>query len=196
MIAAVLLAAGRSTRFGGDKLLASVGDRPVIRCSAEVLAAMVDELVVVVPPDDAAVRSALRGLPVRFVENVRRDDGMSSSLAAGVAALPPHCEAVLIALGDQPGIRAEVVAATIERWRGTRAPAVTPLYSDGRGHPVLFDRRCFGQLLSIVGDSGARAVLESLGSEVALVAVDGAQPADVDTRDALERLAREPRPGT
>lgn len=196
MIAAVLLAAGRSTRFGGDKLLAPLHGKPVIRWSAESLARVVDELVVVVPAGASAIRDALRGVNARLVENPRRADGMSSSLAAGVAALGPEAEAMLVALADQPDVRREVMSALVARWRETRPPAVAPVYEDGRGHPVLFDRRCFGALTALQGDIGARAVLESLGAEVALLTVPGAQPADVDTADALERLARSQRPGT
>lgn len=196
MIAAVVLAAGRGSRFGGAKLLARLRGRPVIRWSTELLVGAVDEIVVVIPPGDTEIRHALDALPLRFVESPGRDVGMSSSLAEGIASLPDDAGAALVSLGDQPGMSREVVSALIQRWRESGAPAVVPVYSDGRGHPVLFDRRCFADLLTIEGDVGARGVLASLGNEVALVSVPGAQPPDVDTPDALERLERSQRPGT
>lgn len=188
MIAGLLLAAGRSSRFGGDKLLAPLRGRPVIRWSADALAASVSQLYVVVPPEADALRDALRGLDVAFVEHRSRDDGLGSSIAAGVSALPAHCEALLLALGDQPFVRGAESDRLIRHWRRLRPPAVVPSYEDGRGHPVLFDRACFAALTRLTGDEGARAVLDELGQQVAGVDSAGPRPIDVDTRDALRAL--------
>lgn len=189
MIAGVLLAAGRSTRFGGDKLLAPLHGRPVLFWSAAALAAAVDALYVVVPSGDAARIAALAGLPAVLVEHAGRDAGMGSSIGAGVAALPPSAEAVVIALGDQPAIVPAVVARLCERWRAGGAAAVVPSYRDGRGPPVLFGRASFDALRSLSGDVGARSVLDALGDAVTTVAVAEVAPMDVDTPDVLRRLA-------
>jgi molybdenum cofactor cytidylyltransferase len=185
VIAALLLAAGRSRRFGADKLVAALGDRPVMRWSAETLVQCTDRTYVVVPPEFASLTSALAGLDVTFVPNAARDEGMGSSIAAGVAALPTDAEAVVIALADVPRITAPVVHALVERWRATRAAAVAPRYLDGRGHPVLFDRSCFAALAALAGDSGARSVLEPLGASLELIDVCHRAPLDVDTPVAL-----------
>jgi Uncharacterized MobA-related protein len=189
VIAGVLLAAGRSTRFGGDKLLAPLHGRPVLFWSAAALAAAVDALYVVVPSGDAARIAALAGLPAVLVEHAGRDAGMGSSIGAGVAALPPSAEAVVIALGDQPAIVPAVVARLCERWRAGGAAAVVPSYRDGRGPPVLFGRASFDALRSLSGDVGARSVLDALGDAVTTVAVAEVAPMDVDTPDVLRRLA-------
>lgn len=189
MIAGLLLAAGRSSRFGGEKLLALLHGRPLIRWSAESLAAAVQVAYVVTPPETGALSVALSGVGVVLIPHSLRDEGMASSIAAGVSALPPEVEAVVIALGDQPLISAVVVARLCACWRSTHAPAVIVRYRDGVGHPVLFDRSCFDSLMMLRGDAGARVVLDDLGAAVAEVEVDGVRPVDVDTRDALERLS-------
>jgi molybdenum cofactor cytidylyltransferase len=191
VIAGLLLAAGRSTRFGGDKLLAPLRGRPVLFWSAAAIATEVDALYVVVPPlpDSAARVGALAGIPAVLVEHVGRDAGMASSIRAGMAALPADVEAVVIALADQPLVSPRVVRSLCERWRDERAGAIVPLYRDGHGHPVLFDRAHFAALGELRGDRGARALLERLGDERALVPVDAAMPVDVDTPAALRALA-------
>ena len=188
MIAGLLLAAGRSTRFGGDKLLAPLGDHPVLFWSAAAIAAEVDALYVVVPADSPDRVRALAGLRVSLVEHGGRDDGMASSIRAGVAALPGETDAVVIALADQPLVAPLVVRALCERWRSAPTGAVVPRYRDGHGHPVLFDRSQFAALGELAGDRGARALLERLGEERAVVEIDAAMPVDVDTPAELRAL--------
>ena len=189
MIAGLLLAAGRSTRFGGDKLLAMLHDRPVLAWSASALAADVDALVLVVPLDSAARIAALGGIPAVVVAHAARDDGLASSIRAGIAALPADVEAVVIALADQPLVAHGVVRRLCRRWHDGGVIAVAPRYRDGRGHPVLFGRAAFAALAALEGDTGARSLLDSLGDDVALVDVDAPRPVDVDTPDALRALA-------
>ena len=194
MIAGLLLAAGRSKRFGADKLCAKLDGKAVIRWSVATLAPL-DEVYVVIPPGADAVTQALSRLDVRFVVNLERDEGMASSIRAGVAALPEDAEAVVIALADQPRASDEVTRALCDRWREGGMDAVAPVYRDGRGHPVLFGRVCFDALLALRGDVGARAVLDALGARVALMEVADAMPADVDTPDVLLALhTRRPPP--
>jgi molybdenum cofactor cytidylyltransferase len=188
VIAGLLLAAGRSSRFGGDKLLASLRGHPVLFWSAAAIATEVDVLYVVVPPDSPARVAALDGIPVELVEHAGRDEGMASSIRAGLAALPPDAEAVVIALADQPLVSPVVLRALCARWRAAPTCAVAPQYLDGRGHPVLFDRTQFSALGELRGDRGARALLDQLGAECAIVPVDAAMPVDVDTRAALRAL--------
>ena len=193
MIAGLLLASGASRRFGSNKLVAPLGDRAVARWSAEALAGAVDETWVVVPPHAAELVAALDGLPVRWVENASAHEGMASSLRAGVGALPAEAEAVVITLGDQPSMDGDVIRRVVATWRAA-PPEITGVvseYEDGRGHPVLFGAALFAALQSLDGDRGARDLIASLGGRVAVVEVPSPRPADVDTPDALEALARE-----
>jgi molybdenum cofactor cytidylyltransferase len=189
VIAGILLASGASARFGGDKLLASLDGRPIVRWSAEALVGTVAELVVVVREEAAGIRAALDGLPIRFAINHDAERGMSTAIRAGITALPAAAEAVIIALGDQPLLDARVVERLITRWRASGACAVQPCYEDGRGHPVLFDASLFAALSALEGDVGARAVLDSVGDALDLLLVEGLCPVDVDTPAALRTIA-------
>ncbi len=189
MIAGLLLAAGRSTRFGADKLCAKLNGKAIIRWSVQVLSPL-DVVYVVVPPGADMVTQALSRLDVRFVVNLARDEGIASSIRAGVAALPDDVDAVAIALADQPLASAEVMRALSARWSAGGASAVAPAYRDGTGHPVLFGRECFEDLARLKGDVGARSVLRALGERAAYVSIDADMPADVDTPDVLAELER------
>jgi molybdenum cofactor cytidylyltransferase len=189
VIAGLLLAAGRSRRFGADKLCAKLNGKAVIRWSAEALAEL-DAVFVVIPPGADATTQALSRLDVSFVVNLARDEGMASSIRAGVAALPRDVEAVIISLGDQPLVTREIVQQLCDRWHLGGVSAVVPEYRDGRGHPVLFGRDCFDALRALRGDVGARSVLDTLGDRLARIRADEAMPIDVDTPEALSSLQR------
>lgn len=188
MIAGLLLAAGEGTRFGADKLLALLLGQSVLRHSAATLAAEVDVLVVVVPSPGAARMTEVRSFGARIVEHPGSRAGMASSLQAGLAALGADVDAVVVALGDQPVVRRDVIRALIARWRISGASAVAPQYRNGQGNPVLFSRVVFPALACLEGDGGARALLQSLGSAVSFLPVDDDIPADVDTPEALQAL--------
>jgi molybdenum cofactor cytidylyltransferase len=189
MIAGLLLGAGRGSRFGGDKLLAPLRGQPVMFWSAATLGSMVDSLYVVLPPGDEGRRAALSSLPCTMVEHAGRDDGLGSSIGAGVAALAEDAEAVVVVLADQPLVSREAIRTVRERWREGGVEAVSPHYRDGPGHPVLFGRSTFAALRALQGDRGARDLLERLGDSVAIVPVDETKPIDVDTPEALRLLA-------
>lgn len=189
MIAAVVLAAGKSTRFGAQKLLAPAGGSCMVRCAVDRAAVSgADETIVVVGADADAVRLALAGSGARIVENAAYADGMSTSLAAGIAALAPHTEAALIALGDQPLVPAAAYAAVLAEFAARRAPIVAPYYNGVRGHPVLFAAAMFGELKSATGDEGARGVIARDPGRVAAVRLELPAPVDVDDPAALAAL--------
>ena len=188
MIAGLLLAAGGARRFGSQKLLALLGDGPIVARSANTLAAETDELWVVVGAESAAVRRALVGVPATVVENEHWERGLSSSLAAGIRALPPEVDAIVIALGDQPSLDRGVIREVIAAWRASGQPIVSARYREVRGHPVLLDRRVFDEASRLSGDVGARDVIAREPSRVAFVDVNADPPRDVDTRDDLSAL--------
>ncbi len=189
-VTGVMVAAGASRRFGGNKLLAMLGTAPVIRWSAEAVLTHVDALVVVVPPGADGLGKALEALPCRFVEHAGHARGMGSSIAAGVASAGALSDAVCLTLADEPLLRGEVVSRCVAEWRRTGAPAVRAVYDNGPGHPVVFGRECYAALARFDGDTGARSVLEALGDAVVTVQVPGAAPVDVDTPEALAVAAR------
>lgn len=189
MISAVLLAAGASRRFGAQKLLQELEGKPVVRWSAEALVgAPVEEIVVVLGADADLVEAALRGIDARFVRNPESGAGMASSLAAGVGALAPASEATLVVLGDEPRNGREPIERVVARYRAGGASIVAPRFRGVRGHPVLFGRAVYPELLALAGDHGARAVADREPARRAFVDLDLPKPIDVDTPDDLARL--------
>jgi molybdenum cofactor cytidylyltransferase len=113
------------------------------------------------------------------VVNEAYGSGCSSSIAAALAVVDPRCECLVLMLGDQPGVTADVVA-TLLAGRGD-APIAVPRYEDGRGHPLAFARSVFGALADLHGDKGVWRLLDRRADEVAEVPVAGRIPRDVDT---------------
>jgi molybdenum cofactor cytidylyltransferase len=188
-IAAVVLAAGRSTRMGGpNKLLAEIAQRPLIRIAAEeALASRAKPVIVVTGHQRDHVEKVLAGLPVRLVHNPDFAQGLGTSLRAGIAAVPADADGAIVCLGDMP----QVDAALIDRLIGAFDPdrgalVVVPTFEGKRGNPVLWSRRFFPDLTAIEGDVGARHLIGRYGEAVVEVPVDGkAALTDVDTPEAL-----------
>src|SRR6266545_882860 len=189
-VAALVLAAGASSRMGRPKQLLDWNGRPLARAAAEVaLAARLNPLLVVVGAAKAEVADALAGLPLQIIANPDYAAGQSTSLHAGIAALGHDTDAVVVLLGDQPFVTAAIVEQLVAEWRASEASIVAPTYAGQRGNPVLFARAIFPELLAIQGDQGARAVLAADRSRVRLIAFDDPRPlADIDTPEDYERL--------
>jgi molybdenum cofactor cytidylyltransferase len=194
-IAAVILAAGRSTRMGGpNKLLAEIGGKPLVRIVAEqVLASRASHVTVVTGHQAAEVEKALRGLKVDFVYNPDFVDGLASSVKAGIAAVPAKADGAIVCLGDMPLIDAHLIDRLIAAFAPDRGGLITLPVSDGRrGNPVLWSRRFFKELMTLDGDIGARHLIAKHSEAVAEVPVEGHGAfLDIDTPQALEaaRLA-------
>jgi molybdenum cofactor cytidylyltransferase len=197
VIAAIVLAAGASTRMGRQKLLLPMPDgRALGRLAVEqVLAGGLDETVVVLGADAEAVSTTLAGLPVRTVVNPRYAKGQSTSLRAGLDALRPGTEAVVVALGDQPLPDPDVIRSLVTAFRDTGRPVVVPVYRDGRGNPVLFGAALFDELRRVTGDQGGRGVITTDPGRVAEVSVDALMPADVDTPSDYDAVRQQSKPG-
>jgi molybdenum cofactor cytidylyltransferase len=184
VIAGIVLAAGRSSRLGRPKQLLPVHGEPLIRHTLRrVLESSLDQVILVVGHEADEVRAAVADLPVECVFNPDAAAGQSTSVRAGLAALPSEVEAALFILGDQPGIDPKVIDALMAYWRTSGAPVVAPRYVDRIGNPVLFDRRVFPELTGLEGDSGARSIVRAYhdSGELQLIPVAGSAPPDVDT---------------
>jgi molybdenum cofactor cytidylyltransferase len=188
-IAAVVLAAGRSTRMGGpNKLLAEIARRPLVRIAAEAaLASGAKPVIVVAGHQRDQVEQALTALPVRVVHNPHFVDGLGSSLKAGIAAVPPEADGAIVLLGDMPQVDARLIDRMIAAFDPDRgALVVVPTFEGKRGNPVLWSRRFFPDLTAIEGDVGARHLIGRYGEAVVEVPVDGkAALTDIDTPEAL-----------
>jgi molybdenum cofactor cytidylyltransferase len=194
-IAAVMLAAGRSTRMGGpNKLLAEIGGRPLVRIAVEqALASRAKPVIVVTGHERERVEAALKGLPVQFVHNPDFAVGLGGSVRTGIAAVPAAADGAIVCLGDMP----QVDAALIDRLIAGFAPeqgalAVVPTIDGQRGNPVLWSRRFFPDLMAIEGDVGARNLINRYGEAVVEVPVTGKGAlVDVDTPEALRGVKAE-----
>ena len=188
-IAAIVLAAGRSTRMQGpNKLLADIEGAPLVRHVAEAAcAANLNEVVVVTGHERAKVDAAVAGLPVRLVHNRRFADGMSTSLKAGIGALGPGIDGALVCLGDMPGIDAALIARLVGAFAPDKGKdIVVPVRGGRRGNPVLIGKRHFAAIKKLAGDVGARELIQARAEAVTEVEVgdDGAF-VDLDTPEAL-----------
>jgi len=184
--AAIVLAAGAGSRFGGGKLLAPLEGRPILQHVLERLeAADLDEVIVVVGADADAVEGAIDASAARLVVNPVPDEGLSSSLKVGIGALSDDADAALIALGDQPLLPPRAVRALLEADAQPGRPIVVPVYGDGMGrNPVLLRREAFALIDQTTGDRGLGPLIDAhpeLVHEIP-IRVEGGNP-DVDTRD-------------
>jgi molybdenum cofactor cytidylyltransferase len=198
-VGAVILAAGRGSRMGRQKLLLEVGGRPLVRHVVDSAAASgCDEVLVVY--SDPAVADAVADR-ARCIENPDPDAGVSGSLRLGLEALGDQEAGALVLLGDQPLVEPRAIAALLRHWRreGSR-PAVGTQYASDDGHssngrgpwwrpPVLLDRSLFSELRTLTGDEGARQVLNKR-RELVDVVVTETPPHDVDTPEDYAKIVR------
>jgi molybdenum cofactor cytidylyltransferase len=189
-IGAMILAAGRSTRMGANKLLVPLDGVPIIRhvvCAA--LASRARPVVVVTGNQRAEIEAAVAGLDVRLVHNPDFAAGMSTSLRVGIAALG-DVEGALICLGDMPRVTAAHLDALVGAFDPSQGAAiVVPTFERKRGNPVLWARRYFGEMAGLTGDVGARSLLERHADDITFVAVEDAGVlVDVDTPESLAAL--------
>ncbi len=187
-IAAIVLAAGLSSRMGSNKLLAPVRGKPMVCHAVEAaLASAVASVVVVTGKDGAEVRRALAPCSPLFAHNPDYSKGLSSSLKCGLKALPQDCDGALILLGDMPDVTAALLDKLIAAFDPGEDRAICVATRHGRrGNPVLWARRFFPEMLALEGDVGARHLIAQYNELVAEVeAADDGPLTDIDTPDAL-----------
>ncbi|MCC0016937.1 MAG: NTP transferase domain-containing protein [Rhodobiaceae bacterium] len=193
-VAAVVLAAGRSSRMGGPhKLLEHVGGKALVRRSVEaVLASRARPVVVVTGHRGDEVAAALDGLDVRIVVNPDYADGLSTSLHAGLSDLPEGVAGAIVCLADMPGVDAGLLDKLVDAFRAAPEGAiVVPTVNGKRGNPVVWARRYFAALASVSGDVGGRALIGENAARVIEVALDDdAALDDIDTPEALDAARR------
>ena len=192
-VSAILLAAGAGSRFGGGKLLAPFGGRPLIEVTLDGLrGAPVDETIIVVGTEGERLRSVSTRYGARVVDNQGWAEGMSTSVRVGLGACSPGSRAAVVALADQPLVGAEAVRRLVEAFEGGARVAVAT-YDGEQRNPALFAREVWPLLeREMSGDRGARAVLARHPELVTEVPCDDvADPTDVDTVDDLWRLEEE-----
>lgn len=191
-IGAILLAAGRGTRFGArPKLVAPLEGLPLVRhAGLAIRRSRLRPAVAVIGAHTEAVRASLSGLDMRLVENPDHAAGLASSLKAGLAVMPEAVEAVVVVLGDMPRVTALQLDRLAEAYLSAspRPCAVVPVFEGRRGNPVLLNRRLLGPALAALdGDAGAGRLLAGR-DDVLEIPGEAANALDVDTPEALASL--------
>lgn len=190
-VAAIILAAGRGTRFGAEpKMLALLDGTPLLsRVAAAALASRASPVIVVTGHGGERVEEVLAGRAVTIVRNPDHADGLSTSLRAGFAALPATAEAAIVLLGDMPAVGAGLIDRLIAAWEEAgRPPALVPTYRSRRGNPVVLSRRLAPEIAVLTGDVGAGPLLRARPDVVEIAIEDAAVTLDIDTAEALVLL--------
>jgi molybdenum cofactor cytidylyltransferase len=190
MVSGLILAAGTSSRLGEQtKQLLPWQDTTMLgwvvrRAEASIL----DEVVVVVGHEAEEIRRHVALQRARFVEAPDFHEGCTSSIRAGLEALHPQSEALVLILGDQPGIACETIAAVVAGWRHRQTPIVRVSYRGRSGHPMLFTKELFGQLRALHGDKGVWKLCDAHPKWVHEVEVERPYPGDVNTWEDYTKL--------
>lgn len=185
MIAAIVLAAGTSSRYGTNKLLLPFGDTSVLRMTVlQILKAEPEETLVVTGHEAERITTEVRDMPVRVVHNpAYHEADMISSIQTGLRALQTtSAQAALIALGDMPLLPSEITATLMRMYRLGCGDIVAPRLGEQRGHPVLIARRFWAEALAIPPRTPLRVLLAAHMDAVALLQVNTDRVLrDVDT---------------
>jgi molybdenum cofactor cytidylyltransferase len=188
-VAALVLAAGQSSRMGGvSKLFAEVDGVPMLaRAVNAALASVASSVTVVLGHEAEKAEALLAGRRVNIVRNPDYAQGMSTSLRAGLGALPPGAEAVVVLLADMPRVNATHVDRLIAAFDPGNPSIVVPMQGGRRGNPILWPREFFAEMQAVSGDQGARELLVANAARIVSVNLDDAIHADIDTPDDLRR---------
>jgi molybdenum cofactor cytidylyltransferase len=192
-VSGLVLAAGASTRLGQPKQLLPFGSTTLLGAvvSHARAAASLDEVVVVIGGAAAEVRRSVDLTGARVVENPDFGEGCSASYRTGLAALDPRADAVVVLLGDQPGVEPAVVDTVVEAWRRTRDRIALAAYRGREGHPLVFARALFDALAALHGDKAAWKIVDAHRDWIRSVPIDRPHPRDVNTWQEYEALVRE-----
>jgi molybdenum cofactor cytidylyltransferase len=186
-VVGVVLGAGGSSRFGSPKQLLPFGDTTLLgQVVRNANASSLDRVVVVLGRASGELRKALDFGRAGVVENTAYGTGCASSLLAGLDAAGDDCEALLLLLGDQPGVLPEFIDRALSEWRRERSWAAVCSYRDGLGHPFVFSREAFGDLKGLHGDKAVWKLIEAYPERVRRVEIDAGLPPDVDNPEDYE----------
>ena len=184
---AIILAAGESTRMGQPKQLLEIQGQSIIRIIAHAaLSTRLSPVIVVTGAYAKQISESLHGLPVQIVHNANYQLGQSSSLQAGLHALPAETGAVIFLLADQPQVTPAVLDTLVEAHATGFHSIHAPMVDSRRANPVLFDRRTFTDLMSLKGDAGGRGIFNKYPVE-SIPWYDDRLLLDIDTIEDYQR---------
>ena len=185
-IAGLVLAAGSSLRMGRNKLLLTLNGETIVRRVTRHAIATLDPVVVVLGHEAEVVRGELAGLPCRTTVNPDHAQGFHTSLRAGLAALPPNVDAVVVVLADMPLVTPAMLAQLVERYRQSGAPLVVSQYGDTFAPPHLYSRRFFPDLAQ--SEESRKQVIRRYRAEAVVLSWPAAALSDLDVPADRERV--------
>lgn len=192
MISAIVLAAGESTRMGFPKLLLPIKGKSLLQHVIDnALQSKVGEVIVVLGAEATKLRREIKQSQVQIIENASYKEGLSTSLKAGLQAVSPQAQAVLILLGDQPLISHDIIDALIDKYEESGSIMVAPVYKGKRGNPVLFDSSLIPELSRVTGDKGGREIIEKHPAQLATVDFESTiTGTDIDSWEDYKEVCR------
>lgn len=190
-VSGLILGAGASQRFGEPKQLLPFGETTLLGwvVSQARRADQLDETIAVLGRSAEEIRRRVDFGNTRVVENPVFTEGCASSYRAGISALDPRSEAIMIILGDQPGITPEIINRLADEWRQSDAPIALCSYEARKGHPMIFARSMFDQLEVLHGDKAAWKLVDASANAVLEVHFALPFPEDINTPEDFERVA-------
>ncbi len=190
-ISLIVLAAGRSKRFGSNKLLFKLnGDTLIERIVRRSSESKANEVIVVVGHEADKIMAILKNLSCKIIFNRIFEQGQSSSVVAGVKFAKDHARAVMILPGDMPLMRTEFINKVIDEYHSTQAAMVATSHQGKMGHPILIDAALFDKVLKIREETfGLKEVIKENYAELRLVEVESQGVlTDLDVHEDLIRL--------
>jgi molybdenum cofactor cytidylyltransferase len=186
-VVGVVLGAGRSSRFGAPKQLLPFGDTTMLgQVIRNANASALDRVVVVLGRASGELRGSVDFGRATVVENIAYGTGCASSLLAGMDAAGEDCEALVLLLGDQPGVKSGFIDSVLAEWRSLRPWAAVTSYGGELGHPFVFAREVFEDLRGLHGDKAVWKLIEAHPERVRRVEIEAPLPPDVDTPEDYE----------
>jgi molybdenum cofactor cytidylyltransferase len=187
--AALLLAAGGSSRLGHAKQLLTLHGQTLVKRAATLLLNITPNVLVVTGSKQREVELELEDLPLRLVENRRWLEGMGSSVAEGIGAVPVSAAGVLIMLCDQYRVQQSDLQRLVDAWQQQPRHIAVARWGKQFGSPVIFPRSMFNSLSRLSGDRGARQLLVANRTQLHFVEMPEAE-FDLDDAIDLARMQR------
>jgi molybdenum cofactor cytidylyltransferase len=189
-ISGLVLGAGASSRFGRPKQLLPYKGATLLGWVIDQAkgAKGLDEVIVVLGRAADEIREKVDFVNAKVVENPVFREGCASSYRAGIEALDPQSDAIMIILGDQPGVDPETLNQVAEEWRRGDGQIALASYRGRKGHPMLFARPLFEQLVGLHGDKAAWKLVDANPGLVRIIPLDREFPDDIDTPEDLRDM--------
>ena len=194
-ISAVLLAAGGSSRYGRCKQLVEINGSNLVRLAVNKLSALFpfDSVIVVIGANSERVTQAVSDLPVKIVYNANWQQGLASSLKAGLNSVEPDCRAVMITLCDQALVTEDHLRLLLDQWLASPSEITASTYAGTIGTPAIIPAEFYPQVLALEGDAGAKPLLKNNAARVRTLPIPEAE-FDLDVPADLEKLKKKLHP--